>query len=155
MVRTVAAGPADTASAAAAAEAAERVLAREGGARTLGLDDLRTGENALRCALDTVGGTWSILVLTALRDGPVRYASTKPAVEGISDRMLTQVLRRFTAEGLAERRVLRTIPSHVEYELTPLGVEVGDAVSEFVVAMMRLAPRVAAARGAGDPDRPD
>ena len=85
MVRTVAAGPADTASAAAAAEAAERVLAREGGARTHGLDDLRTGENALRCALDTVGGTWSILVLYALRDGPVRYASIKRAVEAVRD----------------------------------------------------------------------
>ena len=104
----------------------------------------------LTAALVTNSGrsAWfvGVLVLTALRSGPCRYSEIKRAVRGISDRRLAGTLRDFVRDGLAERRVLSTIPSHVEYELTPLGQEVSDSVSTFVVDIMRLAPRVAAAR---------
>jgi len=132
--------------AAVAAAAAAAVASRPGGARSLTVDDVLCGESSVRSALDTIGGAWSILVLTALRSGPCRYSEIKRAVRGISDRRLSGTLRDFVRDGLTERRVLSTIPSHVEYELTPLGREVSDSVSTFVVDIMRLAPRVAAAR---------
>lgn len=133
--------------AATAASAAAAVVNRPGGARSLTVDDILCGESSVRSALDTIGGAWSILVLTALRSGPCRYSEIKRSVRGISDRRLSGTLRDFVRDGLTERRVLSTIPSHVEYELTALGHEVGDSVSTFVVDIMRLAPRVAEARG--------
>lgn len=67
-------------------------------------------------------------------------------VDEIPGRRLSGTLREFARDGLAEGRVLSTIPSHVEYELTALGREVSDSVGAFVVDILRLAPRVADAR---------
>lgn len=117
----------------------------------LTVDDLMPGQAALRAALDTVAGTRQLLVLAALGPGPMRYSEIKRSVEGVSDRMLTQVLRRLAAGGLVERRARRTRLPHVEYELTALGSDVSTAVDDFVVAIMRLAPRMTQAATGTDP----
>lgn len=100
----------------------------------------------MRAALDTIGGTWAMATLTGLRVGPLRYSQLRRLVVGISDRMLSQTLKAFERDGLVERRVLRTIPSHVEYELTDVGRKVLCALNDFLITIMRLAPEVAAAR---------
>ena len=45
----------------------------------------------------------------------------KRRLEGVTQRVLTQTLRRLERNGMIERRVLPTSPIGVEYSLTPLG----------------------------------
>jgi DNA-binding HxlR family transcriptional regulator len=74
-----------------------------------------------RQALELISDKWTALIVYALIDGPRRHGELRRTVDGISQKMLTQTLRRMEAEGLVEREVLDRVPPHVEYSLTPLG----------------------------------
>ena len=75
----------------------------------------------MRDVLDRVGDKWSVLVVLTLRDGKLRFNDLRRAVEGISQRMLTQTLRQLERDGLVDRTVYPSVPMRVEYELTVLG----------------------------------
>jgi DNA-binding HxlR family transcriptional regulator len=74
-----------------------------------------------RQALELIADKWTALVVYALVDGPRRHGELRRTVDGISQKMLTQTLRRMEADGLVDREVLDRVPPHVEYSLTPLG----------------------------------
>jgi DNA-binding HxlR family transcriptional regulator len=74
-----------------------------------------------RRALELISDKWTALIVYALVDGPRRHGELRRTVDGISQKMLTQTLRRMEAQGLVERDVLDRVPPHVEYSLTPLG----------------------------------
>jgi DNA-binding HxlR family transcriptional regulator len=74
-----------------------------------------------RMLLDQLADKWTILVLAALCDGPKRFNAIKRRVEGVSQKALTQCLRRLERNGLVGRTVLPTAPLGVEYAVTPLG----------------------------------
>ncbi|TDD39730.1 transcriptional regulator [Actinomadura sp. KC06] len=74
-----------------------------------------------RTTLDLISDTWSVVVIVALGRGPARYSDLRDKVGGISNKMLTQTLRRLGENGLVERRALRTAPPGTEYSLTDLG----------------------------------
>jgi len=74
-----------------------------------------------RRALELIADKWTTLVVYALVDGPRRHGDLRRTIDGISQKMLTQTLRRMEAEGLVDRDVLDRVPPHVEYSLTPLG----------------------------------
>ena len=69
--------------------------------------------------LDRAAGKWSIGILIAAAQGPVRFTELERAVKGISRRMLTLSLRRLERNGLLIRAVHPTVPPKVEYDLTP------------------------------------
>lgn len=72
-----------------------------------------------------LGDKWTLLVMPALIDGPQRNAELMRAIEGISQKMLTQTLRRLERYGLVTRTVFDVVPPHTEYALTSLGRELG------------------------------
>lgn len=74
-----------------------------------------------RQALELIADKWTALVVYALVDGSRRHGDLRRTIDGISQKMLTQTLRRMEAEGLVDREVLDRVPPHVEYSLTPLG----------------------------------
>ncbi|QKG25326.1 winged helix-turn-helix transcriptional regulator [Actinomadura verrucosospora] len=74
-----------------------------------------------RTTLALISDTWSVVVITALGRGPARYGELRAKIGGISNKMLTQTLRRLAGNGLVERRELRTAPPGTEYRLTELG----------------------------------
>ena len=74
-----------------------------------------------RQALELISDKWTALIVYALADGARRHGELRRTIDGISQKMLTQTLRRMEAEGLIEREVLDRVPPHVEYSLTPLG----------------------------------
>ncbi|MET0135947.1 MAG: helix-turn-helix domain-containing protein [Kibdelosporangium sp.] len=73
-----------------------------------------------RPILDQIADKWSMMVLAVL-DSPRRFNDIKRRLEGVTQRVLTQTLRRLERNGMIERRVLPTSPVGVEYSLTPLG----------------------------------
>lgn len=73
-----------------------------------------------RPILDQIADKWSMMVMVVL-DEPTRFNEIKRRLEGVTQRVLTQTLRRLERNGMIVRRVLPTSPVGVEYALTPLG----------------------------------
>ncbi len=86
-----------------------------------------------RKILALIGGKWAMLLLCALRSGPVRTGALRRTVGGISQKMLTQTLRELERHGLIERICFDEIPPRVEYRLTRLG----RSLSELIVDIER------------------
>jgi DNA-binding HxlR family transcriptional regulator len=66
------------------------------------------------------------MMVMAVLDRPRRFNDIKRRLEGVTQRVLTQTLRRLERNGMIERRVLATSPVGVEYSLTPLGESLRD-----------------------------
>jgi DNA-binding HxlR family transcriptional regulator len=75
----------------------------------------------VKAVLSRVGDKWSVLIVMALRDGPMRFNELKRAAGSISQRMLTLTLRSMERDGFVSRAVTPSTPPRVDYELTPLG----------------------------------
>lgn len=73
-----------------------------------------------RPILDQIADKWSMMAMAVL-DKPTRFNEIKRRLEGVTQRVLTQTLRRLERNGMLVRRVLATSPVGVEYALTPLG----------------------------------
>ncbi|OPG13472.1 helix-turn-helix domain-containing protein [Microbispora sp. GKU 823] len=73
-----------------------------------------------RPILDQIADKWSMMVMAVLNE-PRRFNDIKRRLEGVTQRVLTQTLRRLERNGMITRRVLPTSPVGVEYSLTPLG----------------------------------
>jgi DNA-binding HxlR family transcriptional regulator len=71
--------------------------------------------------LARVGDKWTVLVVSLLGGGPMRFSQLRRAVEGISQKMLTTTLRNLERDGFCTRTVFATVPPRVDYELTELG----------------------------------
>ncbi|GLH79645.1 transcriptional regulator [Bradyrhizobium sp. SSBR45G] len=81
-----------------------------------------------RQILDRVGDKWAVLILILLRNEPLRFNQLRRAIEGISQKMLSQVLKSLERDGLVRRRAIATVPVTVEYSITPLGLTLAAAV---------------------------
>lgn len=108
----------------------------------------------IRDVLDRIGDRWSLLVLTCLQPGTLRFSQLRRAVGDISQRMLSQTVRRLEEDGLVSRRVFPTVPPRVDYSLTPLGLSLLVPVESLVEWAMANRPAIHAAReafqGTGD-----
>ncbi|NIE62982.1 helix-turn-helix domain-containing protein [Burkholderia sp. Ax-1719] len=74
-----------------------------------------------RLLFDQIADKWSMMILTVLDGGPLRFNAIKRHLEGVTQKALTQCLRRLERNGLVSRRVIPVSPVAVEYEITPLG----------------------------------
>ena len=64
---------------------------------------------------------WTLLIVAQLAQGPMRTAEIRRKVDGVSEKMLIQTLRKLESYALVSRRSYPEIPPRVEYRLTPLG----------------------------------
>jgi len=76
---------------------------------------------AISQILSRIGDKWTVLVVSMLGDGPMRFNEIRREIGGISQRMLTLTLRGLERDGLVTRTVFPTVPPRVDYELTKLG----------------------------------
>ena len=76
---------------------------------------------SIRTLLDQIADKWSVLILAALCDGPLRFNALRRSLDGITQKALTQSLRRLERNGIVARRVITASPVAVEYRITPLG----------------------------------
>ncbi|MBW0252843.1 helix-turn-helix domain-containing protein [Cellulomonas sp. PS-H5] len=82
----------------------------------------------IREVLDRIGDKWTMLVVSTLGNGPLRYSDLQASIPGISQRMLTVTLKALERDGLVTRTAYPEVPPRVEYELTDLGRSLSDAV---------------------------
>jgi DNA-binding HxlR family transcriptional regulator len=75
-----------------------------------------------RTVLDLLSDKWTLLVISALAAGPMRFGALRRRLDGITQKMLTQTLRNLERDGLVNRTVYATMPPSVEYSLTRLGM---------------------------------
>jgi DNA-binding HxlR family transcriptional regulator len=74
-----------------------------------------------RRALDRIADKWTALIVGLLGQRTHRFGELRRGIEGISHKVLTQMLRSLERDGLVLRVVGDTVPPIVEYSLTPLG----------------------------------
>lgn len=88
-----------------------------------------------RRVLELIANKWALLVIPLLRGKPQRNNELLRRVGGISQKMLTQTLRDLELNGLVLREDRQTVPPHVEYRLSPLGL----SLSKTLIAVDRWA----------------
>ena len=89
-----------------------------------------------RQALDHIADKWSMLVIHLLSQREYRFSELLRSVKGISQKMLTETLRKQERAGVVRREVNpNTVPISVTYSLT----ELGEALTEPIDAIRRWA----------------
>ncbi len=101
---------------------------------------------AVSDVLARVGDKWSVLVVSRLGEGPMRFNELRRSIGGISQRMLTLTLRGLERDGLLTRTAFPTIPPRVDYALTALGRDLLNPVSALGAWAIRNQPKIARAR---------
>jgi len=101
--------------------------------------------------ISRVADKWTMLILEVLNEhGVMRFSEIGRAVDGISQKMLTQTLRQMEREGLVTRTIYPVVPPKVEYALTPLGDSLGRAFCGVWLWAERHIDEIESARAAFD-----
>ncbi len=76
---------------------------------------------AINDLLSRVGDKWTVRVVMALAERPLRFNALRREIDTISQRMLTRTLRALERDGMVSRTVTPCVPPRVDYALTELG----------------------------------
>jgi DNA-binding HxlR family transcriptional regulator len=111
-----------------------------------------------RSLFDQIADKWSMMVLAVLDDGPHRFNAIRRRLEGVTQKALTQCLRRLERNGLVARHVISLSPVAVQYDITPLGRTLQQPFRQLYEWTQVSLPMVEEARrrfdaNADDPDR--
>jgi len=90
-------------------------------------DDPAEG-SALAGALAAVGDRWTLLVVAALLERPLRFGELQQEVAGIAPNVLTQRLRQLERNALLVARPYSDRPPRFVYELSASGRELAGAL---------------------------
>ena len=71
--------------------------------------------------VDLIGNKWKLLIMRELLTGTKRFNEIHRLVGGISQKVLTENLRKMESDGIVKRDVFPEVPPRVEYSLTDLG----------------------------------
>lgn len=100
--------------------------------------------------LSRIGDKWTVLVVSLLGRGSMRFSEIKTSIGAISQKMLTATLRGLERDGYVTRTVYPTIPPRVDYELTELGRDLLVPVKALGDWAIKNQQRVAEARAKFD-----
>jgi len=99
-----------------------------------------------RAILDQIADKWSMMVLAVVDEEPQRFNAIRRRLEGVSQKALTQCLRRLERNGLISRQVISFSPVAVQYEITQLGRTLQKPFRELHQWTLDKLPEVEAAR---------
>jgi DNA-binding HxlR family transcriptional regulator len=80
---------------------------------------------------DVIGCRWSMSVLRVVAGGVHRPGAIEREIKGISTKVLSDRLRRFSHAGIFERLQYPEIPPRVEYRLTGFGKKFAKLLKEL------------------------
>jgi DNA-binding HxlR family transcriptional regulator len=110
--------------------------------------------DACRVLLDQLTDKWTFTVFLALRDRPLRFNELRRRVPGITQKALTQSLRRLERNGMVSRRIVETAPPGVEYSVSEMGRSMSEPLNVLAQWAVRQLPSILAAQEQFD-SRPD
>jgi DNA-binding HxlR family transcriptional regulator len=87
-----------------------------------------TIDGPLRSALTRVGDRWTLLVVEALLEGPMRFNELQQGVGGIAPNVLSQRLRSLEGDGLVLAEPYSERPVRLSYRLTGGGAALAGAL---------------------------
>ena len=105
----------------------------------------RPATTPLADALARVGDRWTLLVVAALLDGPLRFNELQAHLDGIVPNVLSARLQALTEQALVVTQAYTERPPRFVYELSESGRELGGA--------LRLLADWGARTGGGEPYR--
>ncbi|WP_053149501.1 helix-turn-helix domain-containing protein [Pseudomonas sp. Pf153] len=108
--------------------------------------DVLSADCPSREVLKHMTSRWGVLVLVMLLDGMHRFSELRRKIGGVSEKMLSQTLQELEADGLINRKSLPVVPPHVEYRLTPLGLEAAEHLEVMVNWIEEKIPQIMAVR---------
>ena len=88
----------------------------------------RTTSDALEQAVARVGDRWTLLLVSALLDGPRRFNDLIDDVGGIAPNVLSQRLRQLEQHGILVATPYSTRPPRFVYQLTGSGLELAGVL---------------------------
>lgn len=72
--------------------------------------------------LEWLGNKWALVVLVKIAENePMRFNELFRGIPSVSEKVLSQVLKQLTTDGIIERHIYPDVPPRVEYNLTVLG----------------------------------
>lgn len=104
----------------------------------------------IRTILAQIGDKWSLLVILLLQNGEYRFSTIGREIPDISQRMLTQTLRKLERDGLVSRKIMPSIPPRVDYKLTKLGHSLFEPIGAMTQWAIDKQPLIVNARKAYD-----
>lgn len=109
---------------------------------------------AIDTVLDQLADKWAIRIFCAFYPDmmPIRFNELKRRIGGISQKILSQQLRKLERSGLLERRILPGRLLGVEYAITPLGQTLHEPISALYRWAEAHAREVKAAQASFQPD---
>lgn len=85
----------------------------------------------IAAAMSVIDGKWKVSVLWELEQRPRRFGELRRLVPGVSEKVLAAQLRELETNGVVHREVYEEVPPRVEYSLTPLGLELNEALASL------------------------
>jgi DNA-binding HxlR family transcriptional regulator len=110
--------------------------------------------DACRVLLDQLADKWTFTVFLALRDQPLRFNELRRRISGITQKALTQSLRRLERNGMVSRRIVETAPPGVEYSVSAIGKSMSEPLNVLAEWAVRQLPSILAAQAQFD-SRPE
>jgi DNA-binding HxlR family transcriptional regulator len=79
------------------------------------------------CSLDygmsLIKGKWKAVIICHLKESPTRFLELQRKLPGISQKVLTENLKKMENDKIVKKIVFPEIPPRVEYSLTGTGAE--------------------------------
>ncbi|MFD6390562.1 winged helix-turn-helix transcriptional regulator [Nocardia sp. NPDC060259] len=100
--------------------------------------------------LDQMLDKWSLQIMEALCDQPLRFNELRRAIPVVTQKSLTAALRRLERNGMVERVVTQTRPVAVEYRISPIGRTLQGLIDALLLWTTDTLPEVEQARARFD-----
>jgi DNA-binding HxlR family transcriptional regulator len=104
---------------------------------------------------ERIGYKWNSRVVVALGSRRLRFNDLRREFDGLTQRMLTRTLRSLERDGLVKRTVVESLQSHVDYELTPLGLSALSLLSQVIAWIESNAVQIREAQNVFDGQNKD
>lgn len=77
----------------------------------------------VRKSLEIIGGKWTLYIIHQIGKETIRYGELKRKIDGISEKMFVNELKKMVENGTLHKKSFPEIPPRVEYSLTDFGKE--------------------------------
>jgi DNA-binding HxlR family transcriptional regulator len=102
--------------------------------------------------LGLVSGRWVLAVLDEVGAASMRHSELLGAIDGVSEKVLTETLRRMERDGLIAREVSSGVANHVVYRATLLARSLDGPLSGLLAWQVVYWSEVEASRAQWDSD---